>query len=302
MTDFEPADEAPTTASPDLTKLRTVILDLQESVAKRTHAAFHLRTIATVEAMQVIAKALRQREDSELMRHELAYILGQMQMKEATQTLTDILEDEGDNILVRHESAEALGALGQLASLDVLSKYVDHKAPEIAETCQIAVDLIKYRHEQNNGQQEGKGYFLSVDPAPGFKEVQSCEQLEKTYMDTTKSLFHRYRAMFSLRDLNCDDSALVLAKGLSDSSALFRHEVAYVLGQLMRSCTVPVLSKCLENTDEHSMVRHEAAEALGAIGGADAEEVLGRFTDHGDEVVTQSCVVALDTAEYWKTF
>jgi len=302
MSTFESTNGAPARASPDLTKLRTVILDLKESVAKRTHAAFHLRTIATVEAMEVVAEALRQRADSELMRHELAYILGQMQFQEAIATLTDIVEDESDDILVRHESAEALGAIGQLESLDVLNKYVDHTAPEIAETCQIAVDLIKYRHEQNDGQQEEKGSFLSVDPAPGFKETQSCEQLEETYMDTTKSLFHRYRAMFSLRDLNSDESALVLAKGLSDNSALFRHEVAYVLGQLMRSCTVPALSKCLESTDEHSMVRHEAAEALGAIGGAEAEEVLGRFTDHGDEVVTQSCVVALDTAEYWKTF
>eukprot|EP00605_Chrysophyceae_sp_TOSAG23-4_P002728 GSChrysophyteH1.ASY1.ANO1.3007.1 assembled CDS len=270
---------------PNLANLRTVLLDFKgENVAKRTHAAFHLRTMATVDAMHVIAEALRQRDDSDLMRHELAYILGQMQFVEAIETLSDILQDENDSTLVRHESAEALGAIGQPSSLEVLRHYVHHSAPEIAETCQIA------------------GAFLSVDPAPSFEESQSLDDLEEIYMNTSLPLFKRYRAMFSLRDLNTDASALVLAKGLQDSSALFRHEVAYVLGQLMRSVVVPALSTCLETADEHSMVRHEAAEALGAIGGAEAEEVLARFTDHEDEVINQSCVVALDTVEYWKAF
>ena len=297
--------EAEAVTKPSLSSLRSVLLDFKnENVAKRTHAAFHLRTLASVEAMEVIAEALRQRDDSDLMRHELAYILGQMQFIEATDTLSNILKDENDSVLVRHESAEALGALGQKESLDLLSSYVTHDAPEISETCQIAVDLIKYRYEENNGQQEEKGVFLSVDPAPGFKQNTdiNLEQLEEIYMNTSLSLFHRYRAMFSLRDMNTNESALVLAKGLTDTSALFRHEVAYVLGQLMRSVTIPALSVCLENTSEHSMVRHEAAEALGAIGGVEAEEVLSRFTDHDEEVVTQSCVVALDTAEYWKSF
>ncbi len=294
---------------PNLANLRTVLLDFKgENVAKRTHAAFHLRTMATVDAMHVIAEALRQRDDSDLMRHELAYILGQMQFVEAIETLSDILQDENDSTLVRHESAEALGAIGQPSSLEVLRHYVHHSAPEIAETCQIAVDLITYRNEQKDPNQSqggggsAKGAFLSVDPAPSFEESQSLDDLEEIYMNTSLPLFKRYRAMFSLRDLNTDASALVLAKGLQDSSALFRHEVAYVLGQLMRSVVVPALSTCLETADEHSMVRHEAAEALGAIGGAEAEEVLARFTDHEDEVINQSCVVALDTVEYWKAF
>lgn len=206
----------------DIQALRNSILNLNESVAKRTQCAFHLRTVNTVEAMLVIAEAVCQREDSELMRHEFAYILGQMQLVEAIPTLTTLLEDETENILVRHESAEALGALGQLSSLEVLRKYNNHEAPEIAETCQIAIDLIEYRHQENNGKQEEKGEFLSVDPAPGFKEseqgqgkVQNISELEKIYMDTTLSLFHRYRAMFTLRDINTDESALVLTEGLT---------------------------------------------------------------------------------------
>ena len=57
------------------------LLDLNQPVAKRTHAAFHLRTLGTLEASNAIARAVENRADSSLMRHELAYILGQMQFK-----------------------------------------------------------------------------------------------------------------------------------------------------------------------------------------------------------------------------
>jgi hypothetical protein len=91
--------------------------------------------------------------------------------------------------------------------------------------------------------------------------------------------------MFSLRNMNSDDAALALVDGFADSSALFRHEIAYVLGQMQRSVTVEGLSKVLRNKDEHRMVRHEAAEAMGAIGGAEVEAVLNEYSEDGEEVV-----------------
>ena len=56
--------------------------------------------------------------------------------------------------------------------------------------------------------------------------------------------------------------------------------------------------------NEHNMVRHEAAEALGAIGTSDAEEVLKEYaensSDNVPDVIKESCIVALDAADYWK--
>ena len=66
--------------------------------------------------------------------------------------------------------------------------------------------------------------------------------------------------MFSLRNLNSDDAAMALVSGLQDNSALFRHEIAYVLGQMQRPVTATALIAVLERKDEHRMVRHEAAE------------------------------------------
>jgi len=117
------------------------------------------------------------------------------------------------------------------------------------------------------------------------------------------SLFSRYRAMFALRNLNSDKAALALVSGFADSSsALFRHEVAYVLGQMERSVAIPGLIGVLVNPKEHSMVRHEAAEALGAIGGAEAVEALRLYSRDSDQIVRDSCHVALDTLDYWAEF
>ena len=283
-------------------KYEECLVDLSQPIAKRTHAAFHLRTLGTFEANSAICKALTNRGDSSLMRHELAYILGQMQLSECCATLAKILETEDEDLLVRHECAESLGAIGNLAYLPLLEKYRNHKETEIAETCQIAVDLMKYRHEQNAGKVEGQGEFMSVDPAPAFKETRSLAELEQAMMDKDSALFMRYRAMFSLRNLKSDEAALALTKGFQDTSALFRHEVAYVLGQVMRPVTVPALTTVLENIQEHRMVRHEAAEALGAIGGNDVEATLRKYRSDPEAVINESCMVALDTIDYWNEF
>jgi hypothetical protein len=49
------------------------------------------------------------------------------------------------------------------------------------------------------------------------------------------------------------------------------------------------------------MVRHEAAEALGAIGGTHIEAVLEEFKHDSQKVVEESCLVALNTIDYWST-
>ena len=61
-----------------------------------------------------------------------------------------------------------------------------------------------------------------------------------------------------------DEALDALLLGLADDSALLRHEICYVLGQLRKARAIPVLVNLLE-VDRDVMVRHEAAEALGAI-------------------------------------
>jgi len=149
--------------------------------------------------------------------------------------------------------------------------------------------------------------FASVDPAPPLPESESTvEGLEKTLMDTEQPLFLRYRAMFGLRDLasppdlpTAVPAVHALARGFADGSALFRHEIAFVFGQLSHPASIPALTAALSNLEEASMVRHEAAEALGSLGDEEGvEETLRKFLHDKEQVVRESVIVALDMAEY----
>lgn len=127
-------------------------------------------------------------------------------------------------------------------------------------------------------------------------------------MDTKLPLFMRYRAMFSLRDMasppdipTAIPAVEALAKGFDDESALFRHEIAFVFGQLSHPASIPALTAALGNLEEASMVRHEAAEALGSLGEEEGvEDTLKRFLNDKEQVVRESVIVALDMAEYEK--
>jgi deoxyhypusine monooxygenase len=283
----------------DIEGLGSCLLDIQQPISKRTQAAFHLRTINTDEAVEIIKNALSNRLDGALMRHEFAYILGQMQNKNACQLLAEILSDETDDLLVRHESAEALGAIGDLAYEELLTQYSSHQFIEIAETCQIAVDLLAWKRNNANQPHEHHKLYICEDPAPPLKGKTSVVEVGADLINKRLSLFDRYRAMFTLRDMNNDEAALALVQGLSDESALFRHEVAFVLGQMQREVTIDGLTRVLENYSEHRMVRHEAAEALGAIGGEKVKEILLRNFQDQEIIVHQSCDVALDAMDYW---
>lgn len=89
-----------------------------------------------------------------------------------------------------------------------------------------------------------------------------------------------------------------LPPGLQCSSALFRHEIGYVLGQMQHPAAVPALRAALEHSNENPMVRHEAAEALGSIGKDECLAVLQRYREDQERVVKESCEVALDMLEY----
>jgi deoxyhypusine monooxygenase len=234
-----------------LSALRSILINLEEPIAKRTQAAFRLRTDGRECACRIIEEALANKADCDLMRHELAYIAGQMQFISSCGLLEQVLRDESDSILVRHECAEALGAIANQTSEAVLLEYSSHAAPEIAETCQIALDRIQWKKQQQHMEQHEsavleqnagasaftKSLYLSVDPAPPLNGKLAVAELTAMLMDSSASLFHRYRAMFSLRDLNSDAAALGLVRGFDDASALFRHEIAFVLGQMQRPVT-----------------------------------------------------------------
>jgi deoxyhypusine monooxygenase len=142
-----------------------------------------------------------------------------------------------------------------------------------------------------------------------MEQSETIEGLEKKLLDTKLPLFLRYRAMFGLRNLASPPdlpTALpavhALAKGFADPSTLFRHEIAFVFGQLSHPASIPALTAVLSDLEEASMVRHEAAEALGSLGQEDGvEDILKQFLCDRQQVVRESVVVALDMSEFEKS-
>ena len=61
--------------------------------------------------------------------------------------------------------------------------------------------------------------------------------------------------MFALRNRGGYEAAISLVDGFRDSSALFKHEVAYVLGQMQEEAAVLGLVERLRDLDENAMVR-----------------------------------------------
>ena len=322
---------------PTVAALRKTLTSETTPLAQRFRALFSLKHLAalspateqTVPAIEAIAAAFS--SPSALLKHELAYCLGQSGKDEAKPCLRAAVEDRDEDSMCRHEAAEALGALGDQGSLDLLRQRRDDKdeVEVVRETCEIAVARIEWEHsEARKAEKLRNRYdyavgvysheqctnvvysdFASIDPAPPMAataETPSISELERTLLDTSLPLFHRYRAMFALRNLasppdlpTAVPAVHSLARGFSDPSALFRHEIAFVFGQLCHPASIPSLVECLSNTKEASMVRHEAAEALGSLGEEEGvEDVLKRFLNDMDHVVKDSIVVALDMAEF----
>ncbi|KAF1348609.1 Deoxyhypusine hydroxylase [Delphinella strobiligena] len=303
---------------PTVAALRKTLVSEASPLAARFRALFSLKHLAaldpateqTVPAIEAIAAGFA--SPSALLKHELAYCLGQSGKSAAIAPLREVLRDGGEDAMCRHEAAEALGALGDRGSLALLRERRDDvgEVVVVRETCVLAVERIEWEHSEARKQEQLKqSDFASIDPAPPMASKTAkagVAELEKTLLDTQLPLFQRYRAMFALRDL-CSPPDLptavpainALAKGLADPSALFRHEIAFVFGQLVHPASIPALIECLSNTKEESMVRHEAAEALGSLGDEEGvEECLKKFINDPEQVVRDSIIVALDMAEF----
>ncbi|MDP6703607.1 MAG: HEAT repeat domain-containing protein [Candidatus Thalassarchaeaceae archaeon] len=139
--------------------------------------------------------------------------------------------------------------------------------------------------------------FGSVDPAPASADA-DVRILGETLCDEGGRMFERMRALFALRNIGGVEAIDALAGGFKSKSALLKHEIAYVMGQMQDSHAVPHLIRRLSDTDEDLMVRHEAAEALGAIGDRSAMTTLESFRNDAEDVISESCEVAIDLLDW----
>ncbi|KAL8092597.1 hypothetical protein AgCh_034745 [Apium graveolens] len=243
------------------------------------------------------------RNSSNLLAHEAAFALGQMQDVEAIPALENVLNDMSLHPITRHEAAEALGAIGLRSNIPLLkNSLVNDPAQEVRETCELALSRIEELPddgESTDSSTIGASPFLSVDPAAP-SSGSSVHQLREVLLNEDKKMYERYSALFGLRNHGGDEAISAIVKALGANSALLRHEVAYVLGQLQSKIATDALSSVLKDVHEHPMVRHEAAEALGSIADDQCVALLEEFVKDPEPIVSQSCEVALSMLEFEK--
>lgn len=272
-----------------------VLGDSSRPLKERFRALFTLRNIGGRTAIECIEKCFG--DESALLKHELAYCLGQMQDRSAIPVLIKVLEDKNQEPMVRHEAAEALGAIAGEDVFPILKKFEHDSVVEVAETCQLALKRVEWIKHPENRLLADYNPYNSVDPAPPASS-NNVEELKSILLNEEATLFERYRAMFALRNLRTPLAVKALGSALKCGSALFRHEIGFVLGQLQDGEGIPYLKESLEDSDENEMVRHECAEALGAIATPECTAILEKYVQDEKRVVKESCEIALDMCEY----
>uniref|UniRef100_A0A1I8GDL0 Deoxyhypusine hydroxylase n=3 Tax=Macrostomum lignano TaxID=282301 RepID=A0A1I8GDL0_9PLAT len=300
--DIKPVDEA------TLRSWGEQLAGERTPLVEKYRCLFGLRHAREPAAVDLIGAALFT-DKSALLKHEMAYVLGQKGDPASAAILRRVLADPAQPVIVRHEAAEALGAIGTEEALAAVAKLTDSPEQELAETCQLAVRRIAWlktaRPEEVSA---AVAACASVDPTPPASASESVAAMAQRLSDPSAPLYDRYCAMFGLRNVALagppdGQSAEEAVAGLSAAltcpeSALLRHEVAFVLGQLGHPSSMEALIGRLTDQSEHGMVRHEAAEALGAIGTPRCVELLRQYLTDPEILVRESCVVALDIADY----
>jgi deoxyhypusine monooxygenase len=139
--------------------------------------------------------------------------------------------------------------------------------------------------------------FDSYDPAHPSTDL-SVERAGEILLNISECLYRRYSAMFYLRNTMTGEAVHILGRGLAGGSPLFKHEIAFVFGQMRMNECVTYLKLILEDESEHGMVRHECAEALGAIGTEESKGILLPYINSNIDIVRESVEVALDIHAY----
>jgi len=275
----------------------------------RHEFAYVLGQMKTDQACKTLENLLVKEDDCVMVRHEAAEALG------------------------------AIGSQKSKPVLEMTRSKYEYSLVELSDTCLLALNRLDYLEKEANGEVDKNtppvvgcacmlAPYNSTDPVeadPAHVSLSTSElgdillgksspdNSESNDKDESNTTFHqrgdlieRYRAMFSLRNRAGEESVKQLCRALIEdtSSPLLRHEVAFVLGQLQHPSSIPALQESLSRLDEHAMVRHESAEALGAIEGTSddwdrIESILTKYQKDFDQAVAESCVVALDAADYW---
>ena len=122
VSEFDSVDPAPPSDDRNVARLRETICNEEEKMFQRMRALFALRNIGGEDSVEALAAAF----------------------SSSVPFLIERLEDFDEDVMVRHEAAEALGAIGDRTALGVLERFKDDRDIVVAESCEVALDLLDW--------------------------------------------------------------------------------------------------------------------------------------------------------------
>ena len=265
---------------------------------------------------------------SVLLRHEAVYVLGQLELLESIPFLISVANDQIESEVTRHEAIESIGSIiphlpspSKIESQikNALISYCNEESRIISETSLLTLSSITFPHPTDTTEikktktvEKGKNKYDRLDPvAPSTTDYShmSLQNLIPLLVNTNQSLPAKYRVLAALRDKG-EEAGHILCKfirGATDygkPSALMKHEVCFMLGQISSGESVETLLGIVKDCQEEDVVRHEAAISIGTIvHGSDdidmremvrKEMELIMMMKEVDDLVKESCVVAMD--------
>ncbi len=109
------------------------------NLIEKYQAIFYFRDRNDKESVNILLKKFK--DDSDLLRHEIAFVLGQMENENAIDGLIKVLEDPNEKDIVRHEAAEALGNIGTERCKEILNLYLKSDIKILRESAEVGLGI-----------------------------------------------------------------------------------------------------------------------------------------------------------------
>jgi len=310
----------------------TILSSETSSCFERYNCLGLLRTHGNDEAAQALADAYPHLGTSELCRHDVMYCIGQMRRENSLDFLMKHLRDTSEYGIVRHEAAEAMSNFFDLKD-SIVKVYdellaTEPEMPEILKSTLVVAREKMLTYSEST--RFGKKFLGTIEPAEPMDRLEICEMMLKHFGNTQDSEFlvtetefwglvrklalldistlgeyNKHRVAYFLRDTASDPKnpgcaeAVKLLEDLmrrenwAVTTALLRHEVAFIFGQVYDNAqsSGEMLEAVCDDDDESPIVRHEVIMALEDI--TKSKKCLEKYLKHENQVIRESAEVAL---------
>lgn len=220
------------------------------------------------------------------------------------------MQDTDHSDFVRHEAIEALDDISEDTSLKVLESLKEQQTGLVYETYYLKKKQIEWEKATDHGKTEGidlKASLFDSDPAPWYNYKTDTRYADVGFLqrilldDVNNDLFERYRALFTLRELNTEESLMAICQCFMEAhlscSDLLKHQAAFVVRQMesLNKAAGPILLKYVNSHDVSPLVVHEVLVTLGWI--IEDKALITPFLKHPDLLVSESCESAISIIE-----